>query len=112
MGNWKQVLFVLTLYLVVTFDSTVRGHHRHKPYSDSSSQDLISCKSVLAHLQSAPTPSIESLLEKIRDGVYKKGVRTTEFFRDFDKLRSGVITEKQVKLGHLGSKKAAVYIKG
>ena len=29
--------------------------------------------------------------------VYKNGIRTTEFFRDHDKLRSGVITENQVR---------------
>ena len=30
--------------------------------------------------------------------MYKNGIRTTEFFRDHDKLRSGVITENQVHL--------------
>ena len=48
-------------------------------------------------MQSVPAPSIESLLERIKDGVYKKGIRTTEFFRDFDKLRSGLVTENQVQ---------------
>ena len=43
-----------------------------------------------------PVPSIEAVLEKIKDAVYKRGVRTTEFFRDFDKLRCGNVTEKQV----------------
>lgn len=32
-----------------------------------------------------------------RDVVYKNGIRTTEFFEDHDKLRSGIITENQVK---------------
>ena len=30
--------------------------------------------------------------------VYKNGIRTTEFFCDRDKLRSGVVTENQVKM--------------
>ena len=38
-----------------------------------------------------------AIFEKIRIAVYKNGVRTTEFFRDHDKLRSGIITENQVK---------------
>ena len=29
-----------------------------------------------------PVPSIEAVLEKTKDAVYKRGVRTTEFFRD------------------------------
>ena len=32
-----------------------------------------------------------------RDAVYKNGIRTTEFFKDHDKLRSGIITETQVR---------------
>ena len=28
--------------------------------------------------------------------MYKNGIRTNEFFKDHDKLRSGVITESQV----------------
>lgn len=35
-------------------------------------------------------------MAKIKDVVYKRGIRTTEFFRDFDKRRSGVITANQV----------------
>lgn len=34
-----------------------------------------------------------------RDTVYKYGIRTTEFFRDYDKLRSGLITVAQFKCG-------------
>ena len=36
-------------------------------------------------------------LPSCRMVVYKNGIRTTEFFRDHDKLRSGVITENQVR---------------
>ena len=36
-------------------------------------------------------------LPSCRIVVYKNGIRTTEFFRDHDKLRSGVITENQVR---------------
>lgn len=40
--------------------------------------------------------SLDEIFARIRDAVYKNGIRTTEFFRDHDKLRSGVITENQV----------------
>ena len=40
-------------------------------------------------------PSIEQILARIRDAVYKKGIRTTDFFCDFDKLRSGVVPENK-----------------
>lgn len=43
--------------------------------------------------------SLGAIFEKIRTAVYKNGVRTTEFFRDHDKLRSGVITENQFVCG-------------
>ena len=38
------------------------------------------------------------MFSKIRVAVHKHGIRTTEFFRDHDKLRSGIITENQVNL--------------
>lgn len=31
--------------------------------------------------------------------VYKNGIRTVEFFKDHDKLRSGIITENQFVCG-------------
>jgi len=39
--------------------------------------------------------SIQEILDKIRICVYKFGIRMIEFFRDYDKLRSGLITETQ-----------------
>ncbi|KAI8521606.1 hypothetical protein Bbelb_013600 [Branchiostoma belcheri] len=44
-------------------------------------------------------PVIRELFEKIRKAVYKNGIRTIEFFRDHDKLRSGIITENQFVCG-------------
>ena len=38
---------------------------------------------------------MQEILDKIRIAVYKYGIRVTDFFRDYDKLRSGVITETQ-----------------
>ena len=35
--------------------------------------------------------------------MYKNGIRTTEFFKDHDKLRSGIITESQVHPGVCGA---------
>lgn len=45
--------------------------------------------------------SLQYILSKINNAVFKNGVRTTEFFKDHDKLNSGVITENQVILSHM-----------
>lgn len=45
------------------------------------------------------SPDLRSTFEKIRVAVFKNGIRTTEFFRDHDKLRSGIITENQFVCG-------------
>jgi len=41
---------------------------------------------------------VESVFNKIREAVHKNGIRTTEFFKDHDKLRSGIITKNQASL--------------
>jgi Ca2+-binding EF-hand superfamily protein len=46
-----------------------------------------------------PASSIDAIFARIQDVVYKNGIRTTEFFKDHDKLRSGVITENQFVCG-------------
>ena len=40
--------------------------------------------------------SLQHILSKIGNVVFKNGIRTTEFFKDHDKLNSGVITHNQV----------------
>ncbi|KAL9961377.1 hypothetical protein ACROYT_G030301 [Oculina patagonica] len=45
------------------------------------------------------TPSLQEIFEKIREAIHKNGIRTTEFFKDHDKLRSGEITENQFICG-------------
>lgn len=40
--------------------------------------------------------SLQQILSKIGNVVFKNGIRTTEFFKDHDKLNSGVITHNQV----------------
>lgn len=45
-----------------------------------------------------PQP-VEKILEKVQLHVYKDGIRTTEFFIDHDKLRSGYITKNQFIIG-------------
>ncbi|KXJ27651.1 hypothetical protein AC249_AIPGENE16872 [Exaiptasia diaphana] len=45
------------------------------------------------------TPTLDDIFEKIRVAVFKNGIRTTEFFCDHDKLRSGIITENQFICG-------------
>lgn len=42
---------------------------------------------------------VEDVLAKIRKYCSERRVRIAEFFRDFDKLRSGYITEAQFRLG-------------
>jgi len=44
-------------------------------------------------------PTLAEIIDKIRVAVFKNGIRTTEFFKDHDKLRSGVITENQFVCG-------------
>ncbi|XP_077982704.1 uncharacterized protein LOC144438104 [Glandiceps talaboti] len=44
-------------------------------------------------------PRSVDVFDKIRTAVYKNGIRTTEFFRDHDRLRSYIITENQFICG-------------
>jgi len=44
---------------------------------------------------------LQQVMLKISNAVYKNGVRTTEFFKDHDKLNSGIITENQVRTNML-----------
>jgi len=39
--------------------------------------------------------TVQAIFDRIRVAVFKNRVRTIEFFKDYDKLRSGVITENQ-----------------
>ena len=41
-------------------------------------------------------PSLQQIMSAVGNVVFKNGIRTTEFFKDHDKLNSGVITENQV----------------
>lgn len=43
--------------------------------------------------------SVSEILAKIRLAVYKNGIRTPEYFRDNDGLRSGTVTETQFSRG-------------
>ncbi|XP_022079913.1 uncharacterized protein LOC110973400 [Acanthaster planci] len=42
---------------------------------------------------------LKELFKRIQIAVHKHGIRTTEFFCDHDKLRSGIITENQFQCG-------------
>ena len=50
-------------------------------------------------MQETGDTALNEIFEKIRVAVFKNGIRTTEFFRDHDKLRSGIVTESQFKCG-------------
>ncbi|CAF3527653.1 unnamed protein product [Rotaria socialis] len=39
--------------------------------------------------------SVQEILDKIRIATFKYGIRISDFFKDYDKLRSGIITEGQ-----------------
>lgn len=47
----------------------------------------------------ADDPTLQEIFDKIRVAVFKSGVRTTEYFKDHDKLRHGVITDNQFVCG-------------
>jgi len=42
---------------------------------------------------------VEDVLAKLRQACKEQRIRISEFFRDFDKLRSGFITEAQFRIG-------------
>ncbi|XP_048419206.1 uncharacterized protein LOC125467433 isoform X1 [Stegostoma tigrinum] len=45
------------------------------------------------------SPEILEVFDKLRRIVFLRGIRTSEFFKDYDKLRSGLITESQFRRG-------------
>ncbi|EDO33216.1 predicted protein [Nematostella vectensis] len=49
--------------------------------------------------RSPKASTLQEIFERIRVAVFKNGIRTPEFFRDHDKLRSGIITENQFICG-------------
>ena len=82
-------------------------HHDVQNLINTSAFDKISLAPLPSHNASAqhsrdlaglPT-DLKSIFEKIKVAVYKNGIRTKEFFKDHDKLRSGVITENQFLCG-------------
>jgi hypothetical protein len=42
---------------------------------------------------------VEDVLAKLRQCCKQQRIRISEFFRDFDKLRSGFITQAQFRIG-------------
>ena len=50
-------------------------------------------------MQKRKNQSVDEILHSIGNVVFKNGIRTTEFFCDHDKLRSGIITENQFICG-------------
>ena len=60
-------------------------------------------KIIVNLFQKSEVASLDDIFQRIKDAIYKNGIRTTEFFRDHDKLRSGVITKNQVHVHVLES---------
>ncbi|KAK7507459.1 hypothetical protein BaRGS_00001394 [Batillaria attramentaria] len=50
-------------------------------------------------LMMSPDPSLNEIFDKLRVAIFKNGIRSLEFFKDHDKLRSGIITENQFICG-------------
>jgi len=49
--------------------------------------------------QKTEDPALNQIFDRIRVAVFKNGIRMNEFFKDHDKLRSGIITENQFVCG-------------
>lgn len=54
---------------------------------------------VCVSMQPIADARLQDIFDKIRIAVYKNRVRTIEFFKDYDKLRSGYVTENQFMCG-------------
>jgi hypothetical protein len=69
-------------------------------------------------IDSSVPNDLEDILSKIRKKVKESSIRLKEFFRDFDKLRSGKITQNQFRGGlnmaniHLSSAEYDLIING
>jgi len=61
-------------------------------------EEPIKCENALKTGKTEDT-EIDSVFNKVREAVHKHGIRTTEFFKDHDKLRSGIITKNQFVCG-------------
>ncbi|KAL5019414.1 hypothetical protein ScPMuIL_005136 [Solemya velum] len=83
-------------YLNLHHDITAIGQHV------SIAEDvLIPTETRVDHIPAiaTPDPALNQIFDKIRVAVFKNGIRTIEFFKDHDKLRSGIITENQFVCG-------------
>jgi Ca2+-binding EF-hand superfamily protein len=40
--------------------------------------------------------SIQEIIDKISIACHKYGIRITDYFKDYDKIKSGIITERQM----------------
>lgn len=83
-------------YLNLHHDIVAIGEHVAKE------KELIECPNTQVdstRVMLTPDPDLNTIFDKIRTAVFKHGIRTTEFFKDHDKLRSGIITENQFVCG-------------
>ena len=53
--------------------------------------------------------SVKDVEDRIRDVVHGKRVRITEYFKDYDRLRTGFITSKRLALATKGSLTCATF---
>jgi hypothetical protein len=51
--------------------------------------------------------SIQEIVDKISIACFKEGIRITDFFKDYDKLKSGLITDRQFATALTNSSKKA-----
>lgn len=81
--------------MVVNVEQTFNRYNRHSP---SLAQSLfISISSISGSSPSDAQTILRVAEEKIRVKTIALGLRVTEFFHDFDRLRSGYVTASQFK---------------
>jgi len=81
-----------TIYLIEAKDVSLQTVQRLMEKSEEK-------KKAKAQIVSRVPDDIEDVLSLIRSKVKQERIRLAEFLRDFDKLRSGAITQTQFRLG-------------
>ena len=70
-----------------------------KAFEDYIEEDPVSIDEHEIDIKKDIPDDVEDILAKLRQMCKEQRIRISEFFRDFDKLRSGSITEAQFRIG-------------
>ena len=101
LGGSKEILdFAFCFATLPTAASTLVFANPYKP--DAATKSLLNSGLALGKLIGFPllflsaaifkTDDVHDTIDRLRKAVVKNRIRISEFFRDFDKLRSGYIT--------------------